>query len=252
MASAAQPNDGTVPVYLSFATFGSAVQNLRTHGLPAKIDKTAWHSRSGADQSQILSAFKFLGLIDSDENTQEILRKLVAAKEGTQDEKSVLENILRLRYAKVFELDLKTDTPAALDEKIGGYGTSGATRDRAVRFFIRAALYCGIPLSGRLTANIRERTPVTAETSDGAEPPAPTMTKQRKRRRPTAPPAVAAQPPSSDGTAMKTVLLPKVGGSLTISGTFNAFALVGSERDLVYKIIDMMNEFEQKNETASE
>jgi len=250
MASAAQPNDGTVPVYLSFATFKSAVQNLRTHGLPAKIDKTAWHSRSGADQSQILSAFKFLGLIDSEDNTQEILRKLVAAKEGTADEKGVLENILRTRYGKVFDLDLKAATPAALEEKIGAYGTTGATRDRAVRFFVRAALYCGIVLSGRLTANIRERAPANAEAAEGAESPAPSIQKQRKRRRAAAP-AIANAPTPSDGTAMKTVLLPKVGGSLTISGTFNAFALVGSERDLVYKIIDMMNEFEQNTETAS-
>ena len=45
---------------------------------------------------------------------------------------------------------------------------------------------------------------------------------------------------------MKTVSLPNVQGTLTISGTFNAFGLTGEERKLVYDIIDMMNAFETK------
>ena len=65
-----------VPVYLSFKTFQSAIQNLRTHGLPNNIDRSTFDSRSGQEQTQIISAFKFLGLIDENNNTQETLRQL--------------------------------------------------------------------------------------------------------------------------------------------------------------------------------
>lgn len=57
------------------------------------------------------------------------------------------------------------------------------------------------------------------------------------------------------GDQIKTVSLPNVGGSLTISGTFNVFELDGDERQLVFAIVDMMKTFEKKtakqNDSAS-
>ena len=50
---------------------------------------------------------------------------------------------------------------------------------------------------------------------------------------------------------MKVIELPQAGGNLTLSGTFNPFELVGSERDLVYSIIDRMQEFEAATEKAT-
>src|ERR1035438_2972636 len=76
-----------VPVYLSFKTLQSAIQSLRTHGLPNVFDRTAFDSRSGGEQTQILSAFKFLGFIDDTNRTQPVLRKLVDAAEGSVEEK---------------------------------------------------------------------------------------------------------------------------------------------------------------------
>jgi hypothetical protein len=65
------------PVYLSFRTLQSAVASLREHGLPNKLDRSAWGTRSGFDQTQILSAFRFLGFVDQQSNTQKPLRDLV-------------------------------------------------------------------------------------------------------------------------------------------------------------------------------
>jgi Family of unknown function (DUF5343) len=236
-----------VPVYLSFKTFQSAIDTLRAHGLPKKIDRTAWDSRSGADQTQILSAFKFLGLIDDNENTQESLQRLKDAAEDSDEEKKVLSELLRTRYAKVFALDLKTATPGQLAEAIGSYGATGTTRERAVRFFIKAARYCGIPMSPRF---VREASASTASTTASNVPPkVPNGHRTRRRKRATGgletpPPPVL---PGEHGTAMRTIALPVAGGTLTISGTFNPFSLVGEERTLVYLIIDKMNEYQQKS-----
>ena len=245
------PNDisatDKVPVYLSFKTFQAAIQNLRTHGLPATIDRSTFDSRSGQEQTQIISAFKFLGLIDESNHTQQSLRDLKDARENSGEEKALLAELLRQRYVKVFALDLENTTPNALDAAIGEYGATGTTRDRAVRFFIKAAEHCGIKLSTRLTKGLRSRPSnpheplpsdatieVDADKSNGSRTP-----KRRVKRS-------QAQPPHQEntGNAMKQISLPKVGGTLTISGTFNPFGLMGNERALVYRIIDLMTAFE--------
>lgn len=75
------------------------------------------------------------------------------------------------------------------------------------------------------------------------------------------PPPEASTPPSTPsvpipqeskgGIAMRTVQLPRAGGSLTLSGDFNPFELSGDERTLVYDIIDKMNEFASKAAAVS-
>ena len=126
-----------VPVYLPFKSFQSAVQSLRTHGLPSALDRTAFGSRSGADQVQILSAFKFLGLIDDANRTQPILRNLISVAEGTADEKAILAALLKERYANIIALNLEAATPAQVNKAIADYGAGGSTTSRSVRFFLR-------------------------------------------------------------------------------------------------------------------
>jgi hypothetical protein len=87
MEEGGKPSVQNPPVYLSFKTLQSAIASLREHGLPNKLDRSAWGSRSGMDQTQILSAFRFLGFVDQQSNTQEPLRNLVAVKENTEEEK---------------------------------------------------------------------------------------------------------------------------------------------------------------------
>lgn len=242
------PNDiaatDKVPVYLSFKTFQSAIQNLRTHGLPAKIDRSTFDSRSGQEQTQIISALKFLGLIDEGNHTQNVLRELKEVAENSPEEKSLLALLLQHRYAKVFDLDLVNTTPNALEAAIGEYGATGTTRDRAVRFFIKAAEHAGIQLSSRLTKGLRSRTPAPHTPSEGeaeSESDKQNSSKGTKRR---GRKSMGQNSPLPTRNAMKEISLPKVSGTLTISGTFNPFGLIGNERALVYKIIDLMTSFE--------
>jgi hypothetical protein len=252
------------PPYLPFATLQSAINNLRTHGLPDPIDKTTWDSRSGGEQIQIVAAFRFFGLLGDGNHPTPTLRALVDAQPNTAEEKAILKGIIQASYSTHLQrIDLATATPGALDEAIGGSQLKGSARDRAVRFFLKAAHYCGITLSSRLTRNMRERiVGVSAPTEGngngdeaGTGSISPAAAPQRKKRRKTGSGASAGTPgittPETPmGNAMKTVALPNVKGTLTISGTFNAFGLSGSERKLVYDIIDMMNAFEAKAENG--
>lgn len=226
----------TVPVYLSLKTFQSAVQSLRVHGLPNTLDRTAFSSRSGAEQTQILSAFRFLGLIDDKDRTQESLRALHKVQENSSEEKQQLAALLKERYANVIALNLEGATPAQLEKAVGDYGATGATRDRAVRFFVKAAEHAGIKLSSRLTARKARSSSAASNGDESGQTP-------KTRRRKTT--AQAPQPPSPTGNNFKTVELPEVGGSLTVSGTFNFFDLVGAERALVLGIIDELNKFQK-------
>jgi hypothetical protein len=253
-----QPTAENTPPYLAFPTLQSAIDNLRTHGLPDPIDKTTWDSRSGSDQTQIFAAFRFFGLLDSGSHPTPTLRSLVEEKPNTPAEKAILRGLLEAGYrALLKKIDLSTATPGQLEEAIGDYQLKGSARDRAVRFFLKASSYCDMKLSTRLTRNLRARAAGSSTTNSTADEngdespaaaPTPSTGKRRRKTRGTSSPAGAGNTANEKtlGTAMKTVALPQVKGTLTISGTFNAFGLSGDERKLVYDIIDMMNAFETK------
>jgi hypothetical protein len=246
-------NGGVLPAYISFTTFQSAVQSLRVHGLPDKLDRTAWQSRSGTEQGQIIGAFKFLGLIDENDRTQPVLKSLSGAQEGSEAEKELLSGLLKAKYLKLFELDLKTATSGQVAAAIGSYGPTGATRDRAVRFFLKAAHYCGIPMSSRLTAGMRSRLAADSDASaeeNAPEAAEPIHARPRRQRRTAVSENTERHDQKLSGNAVKTITLRGISGVLTLSGTFNPFELGGDERKLVYEIIDLMKAYEQK-ETAS-
>jgi hypothetical protein len=233
---------GAVPPYLPLKTLLSGVDNLRAHGLPSKLDRSAWSGRSGADQSAIFGAMKYLGLLDVNGNTQQALRDLTDAGAATPEEKRILASVLKEAYRPVFALDLTSATPKQVTDAIGQCGTTPSTKLRAVRFFLKAAAYSNIKLSTRLSRGMRERSsnPIPNE----PQPPLDNgdTTKTKRRRRVTRIPDQIAPP--SDATAMKhTIQLSNVDGPLTLMGNFNALRLVGKERELVFKIIDLMDAY---------
>lgn len=240
------PNTVALPPYLPFATFQAAIQNLRTHGLPDKLDKTAWDSRSGGEQKMIIGAFRFLSLIDTGDNVQTILHRLVDTQENSDDEKILIQTLLQTAYPSVFRINLKTASMGAVEGAIGALGVSGTTRDRAVRFFIKASQHCGIELSSRLTMGIRSRTSGmgTSEDADASEAiGSPISTRPRRRRRMSSDDDAPEDRGDIPTNAVKTISLNV--GELTLSGTFNPFELEGPERKLVYDIIDLMKKHQQ-------
>lgn len=61
------PNDGggshRIPPYIPFATFNTFNRELKTNGLPPRIDKSVMSKMSGGQQSQMKMALRSLGLI---------------------------------------------------------------------------------------------------------------------------------------------------------------------------------------------
>jgi hypothetical protein len=213
------------------------MQSLRVHGVPDKLERTAWDSRSGGDRVLISAAFKFFGLTDDLGNPQPILKKLADAGDNTEQEKTILKALIEYAYHEVFKLNLKTATMGLITEAIGKMGVTGATRLRSVRFFIKAAHYSGIELSSRLTSKLRARAEGDSGRSDAGDESSSDNTRSR---RPKKRPADL----SATGVAVKTITLRNMSGDLTLSGTFNPFDLSGDERKLIYGMIDLMKNYE--------
>jgi hypothetical protein len=247
MATTSIAPNTKLPPYLPFATFRAAVQSLRVHGIPDKLERTAWDSRSGGDKVLINSAFQFFGLMDEQGNPQQILKKLTSVEENSDGEKLILKQLIEYAYANVFSLNLRTATIGLIAEAIGKMGVTGATRDRAVRFFIKAAHHSGIVLSSRLTSKMRSRSESdNGNTRDEIEESTSATSSVRPCRRRRTPGEIVDHRNSNPtpGTAVRTVSLRGTAGELTLSGTFNAFDLDGAERKLVYDIIDLMKKYE--------
>jgi hypothetical protein len=141
-----------VAPYLPFSTFETGLNKLAAlGGLPPKIDHTVFQQMSGVARGQVISAFKFLGLIDLDGTPQPLLAELVLNREKR---KETVRELIKTHYPNITEQDLGTMSPSQLDAKLGddSYNVTGATKPKARTFLLKAAEFAGIPLSKLLTA----------------------------------------------------------------------------------------------------
>ena len=114
--------------YLPFQSFETALNQLAALGvIPPKIDHTVFPSMGGMIRGQVLSAFKFLGLTDSDGIPTSLLKELAPNKETR---KETLRGIIKEKYPNITEADLGSMSPGQLDAKFGDkeYNANGATK----------------------------------------------------------------------------------------------------------------------------
>lgn len=140
------------PPYISFQTFLTLVDDLKTNGLPPRIDRSVLKRFSGGVGGQIQAALKSLGLTDEGNVPTERLARMVNGY-GTEAFKAVLKECLAVGYPFLADFDLKNGTPSMFAEAFKK-GTS-AREDvlkKCRRFYIYAAQFCGIEIGTRLTA----------------------------------------------------------------------------------------------------
>lgn len=145
--SAGKSAETGTAAYLPFSTFLSVIEALGDC-MPLRIDHTLWPARSYQAASQIIIAFRFLGLVDASDAPSANLRELVS-NPGAR--KETLRRLLRESYPAINPEELARMTPQMLDERMEKhYNVSGETRTKAVRFLLHAAEYSGVPLGQRL------------------------------------------------------------------------------------------------------
>ena len=141
-----------LPPYVSYRTFCNFIEGMRQQ-MPARIDRSYWSSTlSGSTGTQIMVAFRFLGLIDTSGRPTAQLKSLVSAK-GEQ-RTMLLKDIATGTFGFVFQgsLDPQNATYAQLEEVFHEtYQCTGDVARKCIKFFIALSNDAGIPLSPFIT-----------------------------------------------------------------------------------------------------
>lgn len=125
--------------------------------MPGRIDRSVLSNFSGAVGSQIITALRFLNLIDEEKHPKKELEELVAAY-GEDVWPDQLGAVLRGAYRPLFEIDLQSASPSQFTEKFReSYPAEGETLRKGITFFINAASDANIPISPYITKNKKQR-----------------------------------------------------------------------------------------------
>ena len=219
--------------YLPFKTMLSCIESLAPH-VPDTIDKSLFDSQSGAMQSAIMVAFRFLGLIDARGESSAALRKLVDHPEGRKEE---LRKLIEQAYPELIALGLAKATPKQLDQAMEQYGVTGSTHQKAVTFFLQAAIFAGIPLSQYIT----RRKARMAARRRGA--------KTRLIEFNLAP---EEQNDDEQGSSNSRTVALRSGGTVTLGTDFDPFTVSTEDRTFIFNLIDQLAAYERGQEVQDE
>src|SRR4030042_409993 len=90
-----------LPPYVSYRTFRNFVDRLQQR-LPSRIDRSYWGDiLSGSTGTQLMSALRFLGLIDPNGKPTDALKPLVTAK--GEPRAQLLRNVTTHAYSFVLK-----------------------------------------------------------------------------------------------------------------------------------------------------
>jgi hypothetical protein len=218
-----------VPPYLPFKTFLSSLDAL-SHGVPPKIDRMLWRSQSGVTQGLIMSAYRFLGLVEDDDSANEYLERMVKSNSRTVEMRATLE----AQYEPILSKhDLTKMTLKMLEDEFEtNFSVSGGTKQKAITFFLKAAKFADMPLSPYLSSLLR-------------------ATRKKRGPRQRQDNGIAEQVhvpfvpiPASEAASTHSVRLIS-GGRLTVSITANPFKMPQDDRQFVFSIVDQLQKYEQ-------
>ncbi len=145
-----------LPPYVAYRTFRNFIDGLQQQ-MPSRIDRSYWGDiLSGSNGTQLMTALRFLSLIDANGKPTARLKPLVSAK-GDQ-RTPLLREITSEAFGFVLQssLDLESATYAQLAEVF--HNTFQLTDDvcrKCIKFFIALANDSGMVLSPFITKRTR-------------------------------------------------------------------------------------------------
>ena len=142
-----------VPPYVAYKTLKNFLERF-SQGVPGRIDRGLMGSMSGAAQSQVTTALRYLGFISENGIPTETMKQYVSGEEESR--KAVLRDVLEKSYPFVFggeaAFDFATATSSQLREEFESKTTaSGETVGRCIAFLKDAAQDAGIVISPYIT-----------------------------------------------------------------------------------------------------
>jgi hypothetical protein len=163
-----------LPPYVSYRTFFNFLEGLQ-QTIPARIDRSYWGDRlSGSTGTQLVSALRFLDLIDVNGFPTVKLRQLVASKGSQRTE--LLKQLTHESYSFFFlsQVDPQAATYAQLEEAFhDNYQIASDVARKCIKFFIGLAGDGGMKLSPFVTKKTR-----TVRLATAVKKPARTLDKK--------------------------------------------------------------------------
>lgn len=184
-----------------------------------------------------MAGLRFLGLIDADGIPTKELVAITKTDEAGR--KGLLKQILMARYAPLFAIKLEGATFGQLEGAMSThYSVSSETKEKAIRFFLSACRYTGVPLSSFLMkANTAPSTRKRKPRNTGSEAKADSG----KAVTPPAPPL----PPSGAGAGAKTITLRGGAGVVTVTMTIDMLALDDDDDAWVRKLRELLRSYKE-------
>ena len=195
---------GRLPPYGSYKTFRTFIEDLHTHEMPSRIDRSILARFSGTVGNQLLTGLRFLRLIDAEDRPTNELRALERAFGDPEGWSAALHNVLKAAYPSVIQIGLENATASQFVEAFKAFPGADEVRRRSEVFFLNAAKDAGLPISKRISAQKRliintirrrkaERSPNNSvsefeQDDDVAEITEPSIRSQSNRSPPAVPP----------------------------------------------------------------
>lgn len=138
--------------YVAFATLKNFLATLSTKPLPPQIDRSIMLGKSGTDQTYLFGALKFFGFIDGALNVTEALK--IWATADDDERKVALAKMIRELYGNQIKISNENGTQQKLlDSFESDFGYNGATKRKAMTFFLQGATWAGVALSPHFKVN---------------------------------------------------------------------------------------------------
>jgi hypothetical protein len=146
------------PPYVAYKTLKNFLERFK-QGLPSRIDRGLMGSMSGAAQSQVTTAMRYLGMISENGIPTPYLREYVSGQE--EERKAALFKMLMGAYPFLFDTDhdvngsafhISTATSQLLRETMeANTSATGETLGRCIAFVKEAAQDAGFKVSPYIT-----------------------------------------------------------------------------------------------------
>jgi len=136
------------PPYVAYRTLSNFVERFR-QGLPSRIDRGLMGSMSGAAQSQVITALRFLGMISENGLPTKHMQRYATGEE--EERRGALFEMLMAAYPFLFdtnEFSIKSATASQLREAMeANTSATGETLMRCIAFVKDAAQDAGFSVS---------------------------------------------------------------------------------------------------------
>ena len=138
----------SLPPYVSYRTFQNFIDVLQL-GMPSRIDRSYWGERySGSTGTQLMTALRFLGLVDGNGIPMTRLKQLVSTRGAQRSE--ILKQVAytAFNFLSTRSLDPQVATYAQLEEVFyNTYQVTGDVARKCIKFFVSLESDAGVPLS---------------------------------------------------------------------------------------------------------